>query len=104
MAVYVDALKPCPMTDDWRWPEACHLFADTTEELHAFALRLGMRRSWFQDDPRLPHYDLTPRRRRKALYYGAKEMPRLFVKLMMERNLQKDAERLASQSERRTKS
>lgn len=89
--VYVDALKPCPVSEDWPWPESCHLFADSVEELHAFALRLGMRRSWYQEDVRLPHYDLTAKRRRKALYYGAKEMPRVFVKLMMEKNLKEAA-------------
>ncbi|QWQ39587.1 DUF4031 domain-containing protein [Streptomyces sp. YPW6] len=26
----------------------CHLTADTEDELHAFAARLGLRRSWFQ--------------------------------------------------------
>ena len=45
--------------DDWRQPAHLgpvddrwsHLIADTEEELHAFAARLGMRRAWFQDRP-----------------------------------------------------
>lgn len=73
MAVYVDALV--------RWPGArapfdkgsCHLTADTLEELHAFALRIGMRRSWFQDHRAAPHYDLTPGRREVAVRLGAVE-------------------------------
>lgn len=44
----------------------CHLVADTVEELHAFAARIGMQRSWFQDH-RHPHYDLTEGRRHTAL-------------------------------------
>jgi uncharacterized protein DUF4031 len=52
---------------------ACHMWADSLEELHAMAARIGMRRAWFQDDPRLPHYDLTPSRRAMALRAGAME-------------------------------
>lgn len=54
-----------------RW---CHMWADTPEELHALAARIGLRRSWFQEHSRLPHYDLTPGRRRAALAAGAIEM------------------------------
>ena len=54
-----------------RW---CHLFADEAdcEELHAFAAKLGMRRSWFQGD----HYDLVPPRRARAVALGAVEVDR----------------------------
>ena len=49
---------------------SAHLTADTLEELHAFADRLGLRRAWFQ--PRSsPHYDLSPAKRAKALAFGA---------------------------------
>jgi len=40
-------------------------------ELHAMALRIGMKRSWFQDHSSLPHYDLTASRRAAALAAGA---------------------------------
>ena len=53
---------------DW-W---CHLFADTLDELHAFAERIGLLRSWFQGD----HYDLTPKRRAAAVAAGALEVDR----------------------------
>ena len=64
-----------------RWPGAkppfekgsCHLTieGDDLELLHAFAKRLGMKRSWFQPHPKMPHYDLTPGRREAALRLGA---------------------------------
>ena len=51
--------------------QSCHLTADSLDELHAFALRIGLKRAWFQDHPSAPHYDLTPSRRAKALAAGA---------------------------------
>lgn len=49
-----------------------HLTADTDEELHAFAARLGLRRSWHQK-PGIPisHYDVTDSKRDEALRMGA---------------------------------
>jgi len=60
-----------------RW---CHLFADTPEELpelHRVAAAIGMRKSWFQNDGDLTHYDLVPPRREAALRSGAVEGTRL---------------------------
>jgi hypothetical protein len=51
-----------------------HLTADTIEELHVMAEILGMRREWFQDG-RVPHYDLTPKRRTLALSLGVMFVP-----------------------------
>lgn len=48
--------------------------ADTLEELHLFAQKIGMRLSWFQDKSSLPHYDLTRRRRDVAVALGAIEI------------------------------
>ena len=48
--------------------------ADTLEELHAMADRLGLRRSWFQSKAGKPwhdHYDLTRSRRAQAIELGA---------------------------------
>jgi hypothetical protein len=60
---------------EWgRWSGGGHLQADTTEELHAFAERLGLRREWFQSKPTRPendHYDLTQGGRARALQLGA---------------------------------
>lgn len=72
MAVMVDELR--------RWPGArrpfhngsCHLTTDEDlDGLHELAARIGMRRDWFQDHSRAPHYDLTPARRVRALSAGA---------------------------------
>lgn len=60
----------------WPWSSACHLFADTVQELHTFAFRLGLRRAWFQDHRRLPHYDLTESKRVQAIALGAREVGR----------------------------
>ena len=54
--------------------QSCHLTADTPEELHAFAAKIGLRREWAQHEGRKTlHYDLTPKRRIAAIYNGAKE-------------------------------
>lgn len=57
----------------------CHMGTDDhgpdgLRELHAMADRIGLRRSYFQDKPGFPHYDLTPSRRRAAVGYGAAEV------------------------------
>ncbi|MFO0801448.1 MAG: DUF4031 domain-containing protein [Gemmataceae bacterium] len=75
--VYVDRLR------DWGWRlgPSCHLAADTLEELHAFAARLGLKRAWFQAGRR-PHYDLTAKRREAAVKAGAVEVgDRAFLRL-----------------------
>jgi hypothetical protein len=73
MSVYVDKLR------DWGWRlgPSCHLISDCppgdNEELHAFAARLGLRRSWFQTGIE-PHYDLTASKRALAVRLGAIEL------------------------------
>lgn len=70
MSVYVD-----PLIDyGWRLGPSCHMFADTLEELHDMAKRIGMKRAWFQDKETLPHYDLVKSRRDKAVALGAVEV------------------------------
>lgn len=54
-----------------RWS---HLFCDgDLDELHAFAARIGTRRTWFQDWPahRYPHHDVVANRRLQAIRAGA---------------------------------
>jgi Protein of unknown function (DUF4031) len=72
MAVYVDDAF---VEGDWgRWSGGGHMQADTADELHAMAERLGLRREWFQSKPARPwhdHYDLTAQRRELAIELGA---------------------------------
>jgi hypothetical protein len=80
MAVYVDRLisygQP-PKAGGERYfgngKQSCHMMADTLEELHAMADKIGLRRAWFQNT-RYPHYDLTPGKRNVALAFGAVDM------------------------------
>jgi hypothetical protein len=52
----------------------CHMWSDDIDALHALAAAVGMKRTWFQDKPGFPHYDLVPTRRTAALRLGAVEM------------------------------
>jgi hypothetical protein len=78
--IYVDDLFywPGPMSPAARkhgcsW---CHLMTDelTMENLHRFAASIRLKRSWFQDRRGLPHYDLTPGARARAVATGAREV------------------------------
>lgn len=71
MTVYVDQIIQWSTKIRCFKGGSCHLSADTIEELHSFAARLGLKRAWFQDHKLLPHYDLTPARRKRALELGA---------------------------------
>lgn len=71
MSVYVDAIAE----RGWRLGPSCHLIADSIDELHTFAARLGMKRGWFQPKSS-PHYDLTEGRRTLAVRMGAIELDR----------------------------
>jgi hypothetical protein len=73
MTVYVDDWRQRARLGhvDAQWS---HLIADSDDELHRFAARLGMKRAWFQTDPRRPHrshYDVTEALRRQAISLGA---------------------------------
>lgn len=48
----------------------CHMIADTEDELHAMADRIGVNRKWFQGD----HYDIARSKRRRAVRFGAVEI------------------------------
>ena len=75
MAIYVDDAFCSDDPDGWgRWTGGGHLQADSLEELHAFAERLGLKRSWFQSRPGRPdrdHYDVTRSKRDEAILLGA---------------------------------
>lgn len=78
MTVYVDQIRTYDMNQikpparRWgtRW---CHMTADTLDELHAFAKKLGLSASYYQPHrlEMLCHYDLTPGRRQMAIKKGA---------------------------------
>jgi hypothetical protein len=102
MSCYVDKLQVWPNPRNARVRRVgekhghqwCHLWADTLEELHAMARKIGMKPEWFQNAPApcavgfiegevmeaarrraisLPHYDLVPPRRDEAVALGAIE-------------------------------
>jgi len=74
MAVYVDEIHAWPTTIRCFRGGSCHLTADSLSELFAFADKLGLRRSWYQPKS-TPHFDLTPKRRARALELGAVFVP-----------------------------
>jgi len=99
--IYVDdsgipaSVRNGRVTHTSRWS---HLFADDQDELHAFAGRLGLRRSYFQPGkPRgdgspsiLWHYDVTEGKRQQAIRLGATPVTwRDSVKIMREREARK---------------
>lgn len=49
----------------------CHMLADTPEELHAMAKRIGVEHRWYQLNASTPHYDIAKSKRALALAYGA---------------------------------
>jgi hypothetical protein len=66
MTVYVDDMRA-------RYGRLimCHMIADTDDELHAMADRIGVARKWHQGD----HYDIALSKRAIAVKAGAREIP-----------------------------
>jgi len=73
MAVYVDRLINIIPTAAWPYHQSCHMLADTLQELHEMAHRLRLKPEWFQDK-RIPHYDLTNKKRIMAINRGVLEI------------------------------
>lgn len=72
MSVYVD---------EGKYPlgrmKMCHMLADTVEELHEMADKIGLKRKWFQNEEgSTPHYDICQAKRMIALQNGAIEADR----------------------------
>lgn len=56
-----------------------HLSSNNVEALHRFALKIGLKREWFQDKPGHPHYDIKSERIRSvARLYGAAYVTRRY--------------------------
>ncbi len=71
MSVYVD--KPI---HHYGRMLMCHMLADTPEELHEMAKRIGVAHRWYQLNASTPHYDIAKSKRALALAYGAIEADR----------------------------
>mgnify|MGYP003516645513 CR=1 FL=1 len=76
MPVYVDPEMTWPTKIKCFKNGSSHLFADTEDELHAMAKRLGLKREWFQDASVFHHYDLSPAKRILAVKLGVIELER----------------------------
>lgn len=79
MTVYVDNFRApailCGVRGRWS-----HLTADTQDELHTFAARLGLQHIWYQQRCKMArcdpcphwHYDIVDAKRQTAIQLGAK--------------------------------
>ncbi len=76
MAVYVDELRNYHDLMGRGLPGLwCHMVTDgSLDELHEFAMRLGIHPRRFQNHPRHPHYDLMASSRALAVALGAVEV------------------------------
>ena len=80
MSVYVDKAR-----HPYRRMIMCHMIADTEEELHQMADKIGVKRKWFQKHSSFPHYDICKTKRKLAVENGAIEVtPKELVKKMRE--------------------
>lgn len=69
MAVYVDDMHKLPLGRFGRM-KMSHMIADTEDQLHAMADKIGIARRWYQGD----HYDISLSKRRLAVSAGAIEV------------------------------
>lgn len=51
-----------------------HMVADSLEELHEFAKRIGVKPHFFHRSKTAPHYDITSEQHGVAVAHGAKEV------------------------------
>ena len=48
-----------------------HMVADTLDELHEMANKIGINKKWFQDKENKPHYDICKMKKLLAIKFGA---------------------------------
>lgn len=73
MTVFVDDMYLEPM-GAFRRMKMSHMIADTEEELHAMADRIGVDRRWYQKKRSGYHYDIAMSKRALAVAAGAVEI------------------------------
>lgn len=74
MSVYVDPLFETAHNPNWPYDEACHMMADSIDELNKFAIgKLKLKAGWIQVTS-IVHYDLTKGKRFQAIKHGAIEV------------------------------
>jgi hypothetical protein len=71
VTVYVDDMRA-----DFGRMVMCHMLADTDEELHLMAARIGVARKWWQSPEKTSgsHYDIALSKRALALAAGARSI------------------------------
>ena len=86
MSVYVDDMRA-----KFGRMVMCHMLADTDEELHAMAARIGVARKWHQKpNTAHSHYDICLSKRALAVSFGAQEIDRYGVKAVIDAKRAKD--------------
>lgn len=75
MTVYVDDMH-LHRAGQFGRMKMCHMLADTDEELHAMADRIGVARRWWQSPAKTSgsHYDIAMSKRAMAVAAGAVEI------------------------------
>ena len=82
MTVYVDNMRA-----PYGRMVMCHMIADSSDELHAMAVRIGVARKWCQNEGmHREHYDVCLAKRNLAVEAGAQEVTiREVAKLLNEK-------------------
>lgn len=68
MTVYVDDAK-----NRYGRMKMSHMIADSPDELHRMAAKIGIQRQHFQDK-NIPHYDVCQSKKKLAMQLGAREV------------------------------
>lgn len=88
MTVYVDDAK-----NPYGRMKMSHMIADSLDELHRMATKIGIQREHFQDK-RIPHYDLCQSKKALAMQLGAVEVSsRVLIKIVRTADWAKTADR-----------